>query len=140
MLLFMYMKSWLHSYPQTLHWNVAYYSSTESLLVVTETQQKLLLKTGMAYWRLQIYAFLTALNRESSDIKIVFFSPLHYILVCNFCYCFFHSSATRFVWKPKTKWSSTGKWSEVPGNKIWNQLLRTYLILYITRLSVFYLQ
>ena len=72
--------------------------------------------------------------------KLGFFLPLHYILVCNFCYCFFHSSATRFVWKPKTKWSSTGKWSEVPGNKIWNQLLRTYLILYITRLSVFYLQ
>lgn len=99
-----------------------------------------LLKTGMAHLRLQIYGFLTALNRESSDIKIVFFLPLHYILVCNICYCFFHSSATRFVWKPKTKWSSTGKWSEVPGNKIWNQLLRTYLILYITRLSVFYLQ
>lgn len=47
---------------------------------MTETQQKFLLKTGMAYWRLQINAFLTALNRESSDIKIVFFLPLHYIL------------------------------------------------------------
>ena len=69
----------------------------------------------------------------------IFFTPTLYTCMLFF-YCFFHSSATRFVWKPKTKWSSTGKWSEVFGNKIWNQLLRTNLILYITRLSVFYLQ
>ena len=77
-------KSWLHSYPQTLHWNVAYYSSTESLLVVTETQQKFVLKTGMAYWRLQIYGFLTALNRENWGFFYPYIIYLYVIFVIAF--------------------------------------------------------